>query len=285
MNDETLHVYSPEARLPFLRGALAVVRSWLRNRHLLGALTRRDVLVRYKGSALGLVWSFIHPLVLLAVYTVVFTVFLHMKWNEAGDRWGEFTVMMFCGLIPFQVFSEVMSKAGSLVVASPSYVKRIAFPVEVLPWVAVGSAMLHALISFGVLLAAVRLMFGALPWTVLYLPVILVPFILTTVALAMFLAACGVFLRDLNHTVSVAVNILFFLTPIFYSSDRVRPSVQWLLFINPVAYVAANVRKVCVQGLTPVWSSWLLYLGISLVLVLLVAGWFQRVRVRFADVM
>jgi len=286
LNTDQPTVYTPEHRRSLWVDARQSFRTCAEQRELLVVLTQRNVLVRYRGSVLGLVWSFIHPLVLLGVYTVVFAYILKMKWNIDGpDRPGEFPMMLFCGLVPFLFFAEAMGQAPNVILSQPNYVKRIAFPLELLPVVAVGTGLIHMLISFGVLLLALLFFFHTLSWTVVLLPLVLAPLVISSVAFAIVLSAAGVFIRDLEHTVSVAMTFLFFLTPIFYSSEHLPPKLHFLLYINPVAYAAANIRKVLVHGVPPNWDAWVISMLGSAVLLFFAAGWFQRIRRRFSDVL
>lgn len=278
-------IYRADSGVSFLAGAVGMARSWFLHRELVGALVKRDVLLRYRGSLLGLLWSLVSPLVLLAVYTVVFSRFFRMEWTTAIGRPVPFVIMLFCGQVPYLFFSEVLSKSPTLILSSPNYVKRIAFPLELLPMVAIGSALFHALINMLLLVAAVWAWQGALPLTMLYLPMIVIPFVMCTLAFAILAASLGVFLRDLSHAMTLLLSVLFFLTPIVYSETLVTPRWQFMLWINPVAYVVSNLRKTCVLGEPINMMSWALFSLASLALLTLVAGWFPRIRLRFADVM
>ncbi len=277
-------IYEASASRSFWVGALQVLRSWRGNIRIIGVLTRREVFERYRGSLLGILWSFITPLLLMLIYTLVFSVVFRMQWSLEETGFGYFALMLYCGLIPFNFFSEVISKSSRLFVNSPNYVKKIAFPIEILPCVTAASALVHALISMGILTVGIALLIGKFQWTLLYLPVMWLPFVLCSLALSLFLATIGVFVRDIEHVVGLALSVLFFATPIFYSTARVPPSMHWILFVNPVAYAAANMRKIFVLGLPPTWSSWWALMAVGAALLLAVAGWFHLIRRRFADV-
>lgn len=278
-------LYTPEQNLSFFGAVCDTVRSWYVHRDLAWAMVKRDVMLRYRGSFLGLLWSFLSPLLLLAVYSVVFGIFFQQEWPLPDDRKVAFTLMLFCGIVPFNFFSEVISKAPLLIVNSPNYVKRIAFPVQLLPMVAVGSALLHTAISSLLLLAAISVWTGGLPLTALWYPVVWIPLILSTLALALLVAALGVFLRDLVHLVGFGLSVLFFMTPIVYPETFVTSGFRFILWVNPIAYAVSNIRKTCILGLPINLDTWLAFTALSIVALFLIAGWFPRLRRRFADVL
>lgn len=281
-----VHKYSAEGRGPSFRETIQILLRWSQRMDLVLALTKRDVLLKYRGSILGFLWSFITPFFMLAVYTVVFGLIFKAKWGGTGQGgWGEFVVMLFCGLIPFNFYNEAMAKSCMSIAAAPNYVKRIAFPTEVLPLVMTLSAFVHAVINCVVLLAAVSFMMHAFHWTYLLLPVVWLPILISAWACALVVASVGVFIRDLGHVLSLAFSALMFASPIFYSDAMVPEMFRFTLFINPIAYAASNLRNVCVLGVGLNWTSWCLFTGVSLVGLVLAAAYFQMLRRRFADVL
>ncbi len=268
----------------FYRAALSVITSWFRYRELLSALLKRDIAARYRGSAFGILWSLITPLVLLATYTLVFSYFFAMRWNAEEHSRFYFVVMLFCGIIPYNFFNEVLTKCPELILKSPNYVKRIAFPVQLLPTVVTGSTLFHAVISHVLLLILIVLVQGGLPITALYLPLIWLPFILFALSISLLVSAAGVFMRDLSHGVGLLGNILFFLTPIIYPAAFISEKAGWLLWLNPIAVAVVQIRETCVLGQHlnyPMWG-WLMAGNIGLLF--FSAGWFKLVSKRFADV-
>ena len=283
MNVQIYKAQQPSSH--FIKGAFAVIKPWVTQRHLIGQLVQREVLKRYRGSILGITWSVLSPLVLMLIYTLVFSVVLKMKWSPDKSTFGDFALMLFCGLIPFNFMGEVLGGSTQLIVNSPNYVRRIAFPVEVLPCVQVGSALVHACISMTLLLLGIWFLMGEFHWTFLLLPVIWLPFLIFSLAFSLFLSALGVFIRDVQHLIGLVMSMLFFLTPIFYPADRLANGMSWLLFVNPIAYAVSNIRIVCVGGRFPNWTSWGLFTLCGILLLLIIAGWFQQVRKRFSDVL
>ncbi len=268
-----------------IRATVDVVRSYGTHRGLLLALVKREVAARYRGSALGFIWSLLTPLALLATYTLVFGYFFNMKWNPEHDGPGYFVVMLFCGLIPFNFFSEVMSRSPELILRSPNYVKRIAFPVQLLPAVVIGASFFHAMIATGLLLTLIAIVVGGLPVTALYLPLVWIPLLIVTLALSLLVSASGIFIRDLTHGVGLVLSVLFFLTPIIYPAGFIPEPWRWMLWLNPVACAVLQIRETCVEGIPLNFRMWGYQMAGSLVLFGLVAGWFKVVSRRFADVM
>ncbi|MDB4285609.1 ABC transporter permease [bacterium] len=273
---------SPEG---FWRGATGVLLTWYGNKQLIWQLTQREVLKRYRGSILGLTWSILNPLVLMMIYATIFSLVLNMKWSADRSTFGEFALMLFCGLIPFEFMGEVLGGSTQVITRSPNYVRRIAFPVEILPCVEIGSAVIHSAIKIVILLCGIWFLMEEFHWTFLLLPFLWTPFLLLSLAFSLFVAGAGVFIRDLQHLVGLVMSGLFFLTPIFYPASMVPEKLQWILLVNPIAYLAANTRIVCVEGLLPNWKTWVLFNAVGSLLLLVVAGWFQLIRKRFSDVL
>lgn len=279
-----IKVYTPDPPKALASSVWTMVYVWLKNHELLTRMIWRDVLERYRGSLLGLLWSFINPMVVLATYSFVFSVFFKMEAKLPDGRPFPFFIMLFCGLIPFQFFSEVISKSPAIILSAPNFVKRIAFPLELLPLASIGSALFHAGITMTLLLVATLIFLGGIPLTALWLPLVLLPLIIFTLGLSFLLSAAGVFIRDLGHTVGLLLNILFFMTPIVYPETMIPQKYHWIIFVNPVAYAVSNLRKTCLYGEPIILSSWLLFFAASMLFLLLAGAWFQSIRRRFADV-
>lgn len=197
-------------------GPQHIITSFTRNAGLIFQLTRREIAGRYRGSVLGVAWSFVTPMLMLAVYTFVFSVVFQTRWDATLDNRFEFALVLFAGLIVFYLFSECVGRAPTLLLENPSYIKRIVFPLEALPWILVLSALFNAVISIGILITAYTLAVGLPPLTVLWLPVVLVPFLLFTLGLVWFLAATGLFIRDVRQFVGIVLPVLMFASPLFY---------------------------------------------------------------------
>ena len=256
------------------------------HRDLWWRLTEREVLGRYRGSMLGIGWSFITPLAMLTVYTFVFSQVFKARWGglEQVGPLG-FAVNLFAGLIVFNLFSECVSRAPGLVVSNPNYVKKVVFPLEVLGSVAVGSAGFHALTSLLILLIFELITFHHLPITLLWLPIVWLPLILGSLACTWLLSAAGVFLRDISQLISVGLNMLMFLSPVFFPVSAMPPKWQLVLGLNPLAQVIEQTRRVVIQDLHPS----LLYIVIGSVGGLLACELslksFRKAKNAFADVL
>lgn len=274
-----------EARRLRLLSPIAALDNLWRHRALIYQFARREVEGRYRGSFLGLFWSFITPLVMLLIYTFVFGVVFQARWPQAqDDGLGGFAVVVFAGLITFTIFSECATRAPALIVGVPNYVKKVVFPLEVLPVAALGAALFHAAVSLPILLGAHLLLGGALHWTVVLLPLVLAPLLLLTLGLSWLLASLGVFIRDLGNLIGLAVQVVFFLTPIFYSVEAVPEPLRAILRLNPLATVVEHVRAVLLWGRQPDWGALAGSVVIAALVALLGYAWFMGTKKAFADV-
>ncbi len=269
---------------PISLGSLAT--SLLRHRHLIWQMSKREVIGRYQGSMMGILWSFLNPLCMLVVYTFVFSVVFKSHWGQQsmGNKTA-FALILFAGLVVFSVFSEAIGRAPSLVTANVNYVKKVVFPLEVLPVVLLGSVLFHMFVSMMILLAAFLLFNGFVHWTVVFFPLVLVPLIFFVLGLTWVLASLGVFVRDVQQTIAVVITVMMFLTPIFYPLSALPARYQVLLRANPMAFFVEQARRVMIFGEMPQWGA----LGVVTLLSMGVAWagyiWFQKTRVGFADVL
>jgi lipopolysaccharide transport system permease protein len=261
-----------------------VTRLWM-YRGLIAQFTRREIEGRYKSSFLGFAWSFVQPLALLIIYTFVFGVVFRARWP--GARTGnlsEFGLVLFSGLIVFGIFSECVNRAATLIVSVPNYVKRVVFPLEVLPVSVLGSALFHAAVSLSVLLSASLLLSRQLPWTIVLVPVVILPLILLSLGLAWFLASLGVFVRDLGHLVGLLVQVLMFATPIFYPLEGIPLRLRPLISVNPLTPIVENMRRVIFRAEPPPWLALCAWTAATAVVTLLGYAWFMKTKKAFADV-
>ena len=276
------------AQSPSLRqflNPLHLVRNLWHHRELIRQFTRREVEGRYRGSFLGLFWSFLNPLVMLLIYTFVFGIVFKARWpNAKTGNLGEFAITLFCGLIAFNLFAECVNRASGLIVGVPNYVKKVVFPLEILPVSLLGSALFHALVSLAILLIFHLLVAGTMSWTILLLPLVMLPLIFLSLGLSWLLASLGVFVRDVSYTVGLVVQVLFFLTPIFYPYESVPRSVQLIIRLNPLASIVNNFRQVIIWGEAPSWVGFPLWLLATGVFMMLGYAWFMKTKKAFADV-
>jgi len=262
-----------------------MVASLWRNRSLIKALTQREVIGRYRGSVMGILWSFLNPVFMLLVFTFVFSVVFKARWSGGSDSKTEFALILFAGLIVFNLFAECFNRAPGLILANVSYVKKVVFPLEILPWVALGSALFHALISLGVWLIAYLILFGVPHITVLLLPLVILPLLLLIMGLTWGLASLGVYLRDVSQFIGIVTTVLMFLSPIFYPASALPEKYRHLLLLNPLTPAIEQARDVLFWGKVPDISMLSIYLLAATLIAWLGFAWFQKTRKGFADVL
>jgi lipopolysaccharide transport system permease protein len=262
-----------------------MISSFWRNRQLIAQMTRREVLGRYRGSVMGLAWSFFNPVLMLAVYTFVFSVVFRARWNPASDSKTEFALVLFAGLIVFNLFSECVNRSPSLILSNANYVKKVVFPLEILPWVSLGSALFHMLASFAVWLLFFLTVFGLPPLTLLLFPLVLLPLVLLTMGLSWLLASLGVYLRDVAQVVGIVTTALMFLSPIFYPISALPEAYQPLLHLNPMTLVIEEARGALIWGKVPGWELFVPYFAVTVLVAWAGFAWFQKTRRGFADVL
>lgn len=237
-----------------------------------------------------MLWSLLNPLFMLAVYTFVFGFVMKSRWQMPDQQnvqhsTGEFAVILFCGLIVFQFFAEVVSLAPGLVVANASYVKKIVFPIQILPVVSAGAALFHAGVSLMVLLVFAYVVFGHIPVTVVLAPVVFVPLTITVLGIAWILASIGVFFRDMGQIVAPLVTATLFLSPVFFQRTSLPIWLQPWLSLNPLAVPVESFRNVVIFGVQPDWTSLGYYAVVAIVVALFGFQFFQKTRRGFADVL
>lgn len=272
-------------RLDLRHSPYAVVASVWENRRLVWQLTKREVVGRYRGSLLGLAWSFLHPLLMLSIYTLVFGYVFHARWGSEVNSTADFAIVLFAGMIVFGIFAEAVTRAPGLLIAHTSYVKKVVFPLECLPWVPLGAALFHAAASLLVLLVANAIVRASLPWTIALLPLVLVPLVLLSIGLAWLLASLGVYVRDVGQAVGVLTTVVLFLSPVFYPGTALPEPLRSLLLVNPLAIVIEQTRAVLIGGAPPSWPALAWCYLITLPIACLGLLWFDRTRAGFADVL
>ncbi len=258
---------------------------WLQ-RQLFLKLLRRDFAERYRGSFLGATWSLLLPLLSLLVFTFFFGVIFKMRWTGWGNgSLSDLALILFVGMALYNFLAECLGRAPSLILAHQNYVKNVIFPLEMLPAVMVTSALLTLGVTLSVILLLQLTMGTGLTWTVLLLPAMVLPLILFVLGLSWFLSSLGVFIRDIQQLTVPLVQLMMFMSPVFYPVSALPESVRpWLLF-NPLALVIEQTRGIVLFGYSPAWIPYLLCLGASLLVALLGAYWFARTRKGFADVL
>jgi lipopolysaccharide transport system permease protein len=262
-----------------------IIATMWRNRSLIAALTKREVIGRYRGSMLGILWSFFNPVFMLIVYTFVFSVVFKARWTGGGDSKTEFALILFSGLIVYSLFAECVNRAPGLILGNVNYVKKVVFPLEILPVINLLAAFFHLLISLVVWLIFYFMFFGMPQPSIFLLPLVLLPLVLFTIGMSWALASLGVYLRDISQIVGVLTTALMFLSPIFYPISALPAEFQKLMHLNPLTLVIESIREVLVWGNVPALQPWLIQLGISSIIAWLGFAWFQKTRKGFADVL
>lgn len=268
-------------------GLPSAMASLWSNRRLLKDLTWREISGRYRGSMLGIGWSILQPLLMLAVYTFVFSVVFGAKWSAVGspDNKFDFALFVFVGVLLHGVLAEAITRAPGLIVANANYVKKVIFPIDILPATLIGAAGFHALIATAILLVSVVALGGGLHWTVLWLPLLVLPLLAMSLGLAWLLAALGVFLRDIAQVTGVLASILMFLAPVFYPVSALPDAFEAWIYLNPLTYVIEQSRGVIFAGVAPELAGLGLFYLLSLAVTQLGYWLFQKSRHGFSDVL
>ena len=262
------------------------IKSFYNYRGLVVRLIRRELESRYKGSLLGILWALLIPILMLSVYTFVFTKVFQSHWaNRPTSVTGEYSLNLFCGLLLFGIFSDAIVRAPRLILDNASYVKKVLFPLEILPLVTVGTALLNAAIGFIVFFIFYFFVFGLPPLISLLLPFVWAPMILFTIGLVWFLSSIGVYFRDIQHIVGVAISLLLFLTPIFYPISALPANAQIIIGLNPLSIVIESSRQILFNNQLPDVFSFLISLLIGLGFFIAGSFWFANTRRGFADVL
>lgn len=249
-------------------------------------LVRRELAHRFTGSIFGRFWLILSPLIMLAIYAYFFGEILQAKWSLGPAKEGltSFALMIFSGLILHQFFAECVARAPDLVLSNPNYVKKIIFPLEILPVVSLISVALQLLISVLILMLAYVAMHGLIHWTWLLIPFIFLPFVVMMAGIMWILASLGVFLRDLRQLMQFVATAFMFLSPVFYPMDRLSDGMQFLKFVNPLVIIIEQSRVVLFEGLMPDWFLMAGYYLVASVVAALGYYFFVRSKPAFADV-
>ncbi len=260
-------------------------KSVVQHRSLLKQLVRREVEARYRGTALGFLWSFLSPILLLAVYTFVFSTIFNARWGLKDESKGLFALTAFCGMLAFGVFSEVLAKAPSLIVGNANLVKRVVFPLELLVPVTLGGALVQLSIGLVVWCAGWIIVTSSLPpMTIVWFPLAILPVMLYALGGGWLAASLGVFFRDLAQIVGLALQVLFLVTPIFFPLSRVPERLQTFVQLNPLCGVIENIRAILVLGEQPNISSLVLSTMCALGVAIVGSWFFAKTKGAFADV-
>lgn len=264
---------------------IAVFRNLLKFQNLLKQFTSRDVTSRYKGSYLGLVWTLIQPLVMLTIYTFVFSVVFKARWGQ-GESVSkvDFAMTIYAGMIIFQIFSEPLYRSSTIFIANSNFVKRVVFPLEILPTSSVLSSVIMNLFSFVIYIGALLWFQYPVGWNILLFPLIWIPLIILSAGLSYVFATLGVFFRDIGQIISILMNMLFYISPVFYPVTALPESFQKYMLFNPLTIIIENFRAITIYNSPPDWAQLGTIYIISIVIFLIGSAIFTYSKETFSDV-
>jgi lipopolysaccharide transport system permease protein len=264
---------------------LGPFRALFAQRSLTSELAKRDVLGRYRGASFGLLWSLISPFLMLMVYTFAFGFVLRSRWPQAEDQHASFAIIIFVGLIVHGFFAECLTRSPTLITANPSFVKRVVFPLEILPWPMVISAFFHVCTNAIVFVLLRLLIEHVFSWTIIFLPLVMLPLVILTLGVSWMLAALGVYLRDITQVTSVLATAMLFLSSAIIPVQALPKGYGDWFAINPLTFIINQARAVMIWTQQPDWAGLGLYMLGALVVMYLGYGWFMATKRGFADVL
>lgn len=268
--------------------SLSLMVPW-RQRHMINQLVRREVSGRYRGSLLGGLWSFVQPLMMLAVYTFVFSFVFKARWQGEmptdGAAPAPFALVLFSGMVLHQWLAECLTRSPVVIIENANFVKKVIFPLEIFPYTILLTGAVHFLISFTILLAGIMVVGNPLSWVIISVPFILLPFMVMMLGFSWFLAATGVYVRDIGHLMGLLVTVLLFISPVFYPLEALPEALRPWLMLNPLTVIVQSLRDVLLWGRMPDWSLLASYSIVSVVTASIGFVWFQKTRKGFADVL
>jgi lipopolysaccharide transport system permease protein len=248
-------------------------------------MTKRDVISRYRGSIIGLAWSFFNPIFMLSVYTIVFSLIFKAKWSvDEGENKIQFALILFTGMIVLNLLSEVLNRAPGLILSNVNYVKKVVFPLEILPVVSLCVALFHASVSFLVLIIAFVVFNGYFNLSTFLIPIIILPFLILLLGISWILASLGVFIRDVGQTIGLLTTLLMFLSPVFYPISAVPEKLKPFILANPMTFIIEQLRLSVIWDKPINWTGLSIYLIIAILFLFVGFAWFQKTRKGFADV-
>lgn len=263
-----------------------MIRDMHQHRNLIRQFLWKEVIGRYKGTHLGLLWSFLNPLLSLAVYTLVFGVILKAKFDPASNvGTGEYALHLFCGIILFNCFSVVASRAPLSIVDQPNLVKKVLFPLQILPVAILGGSLANAGFGLLILLGGLLLFSGFMPLTALFFPFTLIPLCALSLGVGWVLASLGVFIRDVGQAMGLLLQLLFFASPVIYPLSAAPEAFQWVLRLNPLTTILEEARHTLLMGQPLNWGWWFAVTAVSLLIMQFGYVWFMKSKRVFADLL
>lgn len=255
-----------------------------RFRDLTKLMVRRDLLGRYKGSLLGSFWPLINPAGHLLLYTFLFSIVLKVKFGNTPGT-SNFALCLMTGLIPWGAFAESIARSTTVILENPNLVKRVVFPLEILPLVSVISSFVSQGLALLILLAGAILVSGTVHGSLIYLPLISASLLVLTCGISWFLSSFGVFVRDTRHFMSLALSAWMYATPIVYPETALPESFRWLSYVNPMSGIVNDYRRVLLEGLPPDWTRFGIYTACGLLAWFVGYYFFSKTKKTFIDIM
>lgn len=250
---------------------------------LILTLARRELASRYKGSALGVFWAILTPLVTIAIFTFIFAKIFNARFGQSTSGW-DFALYLFCGLLPWTAFQEAVQQSSTTIVTHTNLVKRVVFPLETLPVAQTLAALANQMFGTLALIFAAIIIRRELHASVLWLPLLLAPQLAVTLGAAWLVASLGVFLRDVVQGISLVLMAWLYLTPIIYPESLVPEKYRPFINLNPFTPLVRSYRRILLEGTMPDWSGLAYFTLFALLLFLFGYWWFARTRKSFADV-
>lgn len=278
----TMYSSSQEPRIFSMAGPF---NAWLKHRSLTIELSRRDVLGRYRGASFGLLWSLISPFFMLIVYTIAFGYILRARWPGTSGDTADFAMLLFMGLIVHGFFSECLTRAPGLIVGNANLVKKIVFPLDVLPWTVVLSALFHAFTNLAVFVLLNLVLRGEIHLTVVLWPLVLMPLAFVALGMIWLLSSLSVFLRDIGQVTGVLATALLFLSSAIIPVETLPERYQMVFRLNPLTFIIDQAREVAFWGRMPDWQGLGPYFLGAVGFAYVGFAVFQKTRRGFADVL
>jgi lipopolysaccharide transport system permease protein len=263
----------------------AYLRVVVQSRALTYSLLKREFMARYTGSVAGVAWPFLNAGLMLAIYSIVFQTIFQPRTGVIEQSAPEFALAMFTGLAVYGFFAEPITMAPSYIRANANYVKKVRFPLEILPLVGVLSSAIHLMINLVIVIFALFIFGYELHANVVFIAIALVPIFLTAVGFCMAISAFGVFLRDISSVMNIASTALLFCSPIFYKLESVPENLRALICWSPLTYPVEQIRSLLFTPLGFDWNSWFVNLILGVAALMVGVLFFQRTRSVFSDVL
>lgn len=271
---------------PYPNSLISLFKSLYNHRNLILQMAKRDVMSRYKGSVMGVLWSLLNPLFLLFTYTIFFTVIFKSKWNVGAiENKSDFAILLFIGMIIHGLYAEPLLRAPGLIIGNLNLVKKVKFPLEILPCINLLASIFHCIISLVIIFLFCIISIGYLNWTTIFIPIILLPLLFLILGLAWGLSSMSVYVRDVAQPINLIITMSLFASPVFYPISAVPEYLRPWIMLNPITFIIEQARGIIFFGSLPDWFGLMIYTHVSLLFAWLGYFVFQKTRKGFSDVL